>query len=59
MGVCVACSSAVDDELMQDDLCPNCLGEEIVKGDEGEMDDDSMNDVVGETDDDDDLLSEE
>jgi|GEM_PF-5156726 RNA polymerase subunit RPABC4/transcription elongation factor Spt4 len=34
MGVCVACSSVADDELMQDDLCPNCLGDEAVENDE-------------------------
>lgn len=27
MGVCVACSSAVDDDKMTDDLCENCAGE--------------------------------
>ncbi|KKR90539.1 MAG: hypothetical protein UU36_C0004G0001, partial [Candidatus Uhrbacteria bacterium GW2011_GWE2_41_1153] len=33
---CVACSSVAPDEVMQDDLCPNCLGDEAVE----QMDDD-------------------
>lgn len=54
MGVCVACSSVASDDIMQDDLCPNCLGDEAVEQMEddmeldGEMLDDDQDEVSDE-----------
>lgn len=47
MGVCVACSSVSPDDVMQDDLCPNCLGDEAVEQmeDDIELDEEIFDDV--------------
>ncbi len=39
------CSSVADDELMQDDLCPNCFGDEVIENDDNEVSEEILSDV--------------